>query len=269
MARNGTGVFAVLNPILIGGLRSSDDVNENYEDMGDAITDTLPLDAQAGMTGQFKAAQGSTTFPSISFGSDRNTGFRRRASDQMSWVAGGVERAWNTSAGMNFAFGMDVAGDCVLDGDFEGSGDLPAIEALSGTGLSRRTGDAAWSLDDGTSNIQVSRFGHGVRLPTGIWGDVRVPFAATLTGISMFANASGSATLDIWKDTYANFPPTVADSICGSSKPAFTSTFKMVDEALAGWTTTVAAGDVLRFNMESISDAITAFAIFLRFKRFT
>lgn len=268
MARNGTGVFAVLNPILVGGLRSSDDVNENFTDMGTAITGTLPLDAQAGMTGQYKLAAGSTTFPGMGWGSDRNTGFRRRASDQMAWVAGGIDRAWNTSEGMNLGFGMDVAGDCVLDGDFEGSGDLPAINALEGIGLARRTGDSEFSADDGTSSIHIGRNGHGVRLPTGVWGDVRVPFAATLTGISMFANASGSATLNIWKDTYANFPPTVADSICGSNKPTITNTFKMVDESLSGWTTAITAGDILRFNMESISDSITAFAIFMRYRRF-
>ena len=30
---------------------------------------------------------------------------------------------------------------------------------------------------------------------------------------------SGSIVIDVWKDTYANFPPIVADTITASAKP--------------------------------------------------
>jgi hypothetical protein len=67
------------------------------------------------------------------------------------------------------------------------------------------------------------------------------------------AGGAGSCVIDIWKDTYANFPPSVGDSICGSSKPTISSGAKYEDATLTGWTTAVDAGDVLLFHLDSSS----------------
>jgi hypothetical protein len=81
---------------------------------------------------------------------------------------------------------------------------------------------------------------------------VQVPFAATITSVTLLADQTGSVVLNIWKDTFANFPPTVADSICGSSKPTISSSNKYTDSTLTGWTTSIAANDILAFNVESV-----------------
>jgi hypothetical protein len=64
----------------------------------------------------------------------------------------------------------------------------------------------------------------------------------------------GSIEIDIWRDTYANFPPTVLDSIVGTSNfPAITAGIKD-SSAPTSWTSTaLAAGDILRFNVNSCS----------------
>jgi hypothetical protein len=67
------------------------------------------------------------------------------------------------------------------------------------------------------------------------------------------ADQSGSIVVDIWKDTYANFPPTVADSITGSADPTITTATKGQSSTLTGWTTTITAGDILRFNVDSVT----------------
>ncbi len=95
--------------------------------------------------------------------------------------------------------------------------------------------------------------GGGSTLSTGEKGYLEVPFDMTITGVTMLADQTGSAVLDIWKDTYANYPPTVADSITASAKPTISSAVKVKDTTLTGWTTTVAAGDILAFNLESVS----------------
>jgi hypothetical protein len=61
----------------------------------------------------------------------------------------------------------------------------------------------------------------------------------------MLANTSTTTVIDIWKDTYANFPPTVADTITGSAKPAITASNKNTSTTLTGWTTSINAGDIL------------------------
>jgi hypothetical protein len=69
----------------------------------------------------------------------------------------------------------------------------------------------------------------------------------------MLADQSGSIVVDIWKDTYANYPPTVADTITAAAKPTISATTKSQNATLTGWTTAITAGDTLRFNVDSIT----------------
>lgn len=80
---------------------------------------------------------------------------------------------------------------------------------------------------------------------------VSVPYNCTITSWRLLADQSGSIVLDIWKDTYANFAPTVADTITASAKPTLSSVQKNESSALTGWTTTLAAGDVIEINVDS------------------
>jgi cytoskeletal protein CcmA (bactofilin family) len=95
--------------------------------------------------------------------------------------------------------------------------------------------------------------GGGVAITTGIKADIRVPWACTITKQSVIADVSGSIVLDIWKDTYANYPPVVGDTITASAKPTLSSATKTEDSTLTGWTTSIAAGDTLRINVDSAS----------------
>jgi hypothetical protein len=95
--------------------------------------------------------------------------------------------------------------------------------------------------------------GAGAELTTGIAGDLEIPFACTITGATLLADQSGSVVVDIWKDTYANYPPTNADSITASAPPTIATAEKSQDTTLTGWTTSIAAGDTLRFNVDSVT----------------
>lgn len=88
---------------------------------------------------------------------------------------------------------------------------------------------------------------------TGIAGDGEVPFDCTITGVRALADQSGSIQVDIWKDSYANFPPTNADSITASAPVTISSATKSEDLTLTGWTTTLSEGDLLRFNVDSVT----------------
>jgi hypothetical protein len=96
--------------------------------------------------------------------------------------------------------------------------------------------------------------GDGVNtITTGVKGYLPVDFAATITQWTLVADASGSIVIDVYKDTYANYPPTVADTIAGSEKPTLSSVQKNQDTSLSTWTTAIAAGDILGFNVDSIT----------------
>jgi hypothetical protein len=84
-------------------------------------------------------------------------------------------------------------------------------------------------------------------------GYIEIPFACTITGWTLLADVSGSIVFDVWKDTYANYPPVVGDSITASAKPTISSAIKNQSTTLTGWTISVTAGDILAFNVDSVS----------------
>ncbi|AMV31720.1 hypothetical protein VN12_06335 [Pirellula sp. SH-Sr6A] len=81
----------------------------------------------------------------------------------------------------------------------------------------------------------------------------RVPYNCTITGWELVANASGSIVIDVWKDSYANFPPTNGDSIVAAAKPTLASQVKAQSSTLTGWTTALNAGDYIKLEVESAS----------------
>lgn len=95
--------------------------------------------------------------------------------------------------------------------------------------------------------------GGGTLIGLGIRGDIQIPFAGTITSVTLLADQSGSIVIDIWKDTLANFPPTVADTITASAKPTISSDTDSEDTTLTGWTTSISIGDILRFNVDSVT----------------
>jgi hypothetical protein len=102
-----------------------------------------------------------------------------------------------------------------------------------------------------SANIVLN--GGGSVIPTGIAGDIQFDYAATITGVTMLCDQTGSIVVDVWKDSYANYPPTVADTITAAAKPTVSAAVKSQDTTLTGWTTSVTAGDSIRFNVDSAS----------------
>lgn len=89
-------------------------------------------------------------------------------------------------------------------------------------------------------------------VPTvGTVGYVVCPFTGTIDQWSIVADASGSAVVDVWKA--AGAIPTNGDTIAGSEKPTLSAQQLNSDTALTTWSTTVTAGDVFGFELESAS----------------
>lgn len=117
---------------------------------------------------------------------------------------------------------------------------------LSDSGVATVLDDIAtitFIIDGGNSAITTGQKGH-----------LEIPFGCTIQRATLLADQSGSIVIDIWRDTYANFPPTDADSITASAPPTLSGTQKSQDSTLTGWTTAITAGDILAFNVDSITD---------------
>jgi hypothetical protein len=150
-----------------------------------------------------------------------------------------------------------IPADRLLGRDTSGIGPVEILTASGGLGFN---GIGSLEL---TNNQRLRTIPMMFTAPvTGSQQDIMIPFAGTLTRITLMANIIGNLVLDIWKDTYANFPPTLADTITAAAKPTILGGTKYQDSTLAGWNTSVAAGDILRFNVDSVT-TITRFSVAL------
>lgn len=116
----------------------------------------------------------------------------------------------------------------------------------------------------GAMSIQID--GGGSVLTTGIKGDIRMPFNLDIERASLLSDVSGSCVIDIWGDTYANYPPTSFDTITASAKPTLSSALKSEDTTLTGWSKSRLEGSTLRINVDSAS-TLTRVELSLKYKR--
>ena len=92
---------------------------------------------------------------------------------------------------------------------------------------------------------------------------VTCPKAGTISKATLITQGgAGSCVVDVWKAPYGSYPPTVANTITAAAKPTISSGVKYQDSTLTGWTTSVSAGDVLAFRVDS-SAILTYIAIIL------
>lgn len=189
------------------------------------------------------------------------TGFSATGPTGRTGPTGNTGPVGNSETGPTGATGgtgpTGVTGPTGIDGSATNTGATGAAGPTGFTGNTGPTGATGVTGNTGpTGPSQVAGFefvidGAGAAITTGVKGFWEVPFACTITANRLFADQSGSIVIDIWKDSYANFPPTVADTITASAKPTLSSAQKSQDSTLTGWTVSLAAGDILAINVDS------------------
>lgn len=108
--------------------------------------------------------------------------------------------------------------------------------------------------------------GGGAVIAVGEHGHLRIPIDCTIERVTLLADQTGSIKIDIWKDTYANFPPTNADTITGGNEPEIVAGIKDEDSTLTNWTTTIDADDILAYNVDSCA-TIQRVTVMLKVRR--
>jgi len=133
--------------------------------------------------------------------------------------------------------------------------DTGTLYYVTDESLTERSNGTSWeSVSDLVAyTLGVTVDGRGLPLTTGVKGFRSIPLTGTIQSVRLLADQSGSIVMDVFLDTFANFPPTVADTITASAKPTIVSTTKDEDTTLTGWTTAVTKGSVLGFNVDSIT----------------
>jgi hypothetical protein len=181
----------------------------------------------------------------------------------------GVTTPSSTDTFTNKTFDANGTGNSITNienADISATAAIAITKIADGTAFQRiRTNSGATANEFFTENATIAFVidGGGSAITTGVKGYIPVGFDCQIDRVEVLADQTGSIVIDIWKDTYANYPPTDADSITASAVPTISSSNKDEDETLTGWTTTISQGDILGFNVDSAS-TITRATIALR-----
>src|SRR3990167_6852746 len=144
MPRSG-GTMSIPNTMVAGETALASDVNENFDDIADELTNSVAVDGQSTMTGQLKAASGTVASPGISFGADLDSGLYRIGAD-------------NVGAAVNGALVLNISTAGIsITGTITPSGQIVATGTVSAPGYS-----FASDLDSGIYRIGANNIGVGV-----------------------------------------------------------------------------------------------------------
>lgn len=112
--------------------------------------------------------------------------------------------------------------------------------------------------------IGITVDGGGSAVTTGSKGFFQLQYAGTILSVTLIADQVGSVLFDILKSDLAHVG--AGASIVASDPPALASVQTSTDAALTGWTTSLAAGDVLEYKISSAS-TITRVTLILKVQR--
>lgn len=129
------------------------------------------------------------------------------------------------------------------------------IAVSAGAGGGDTSGQIVAIWDGGGSTIDVTKT-----------VDVVAPYAGTITDWEVLLDTATTVSVDVWKDVYANYPPTAADKISASAPPNTSAADHAASSTLTGWSTTITAGDIFRFKPSAVGTA-TKMTVIINYSR--
>ena len=130
-----------------------------------------------------------------------------------------------------------------LTGDVTASASAPSQSVTATLASNFKVGSCGVVFDGGGQVIQTRT------------AYVQVPYNGTLTIWTLVADVSGSCTITVFKDTYANFPPTTTADDVYVTAPSLSSQQKNqnLTPTYIGSQATVTAGDYIGFTISAIT----------------
>lgn len=158
MARDSSGIYTLpLPPVSADEIISSAWMNATLNDLATAITESVPVDGSAPITGQTKIADGSNAAPGLAFNAESSTGLRRPEANTIAVIIGGIEKL--RVKGSNLIVGSTVDGGerLQVSGNTKLTGNLHATGTLTIDGTSVQHGDI-----DARGNVGADGYVQGV-----------------------------------------------------------------------------------------------------------
>lgn len=163
-----------------------------------------------------------------------------------------------------------TTGSAIFDGNVTSGSNVEATTAFKINGVTGATGSgdtvtvvggiitsvSSGGLSPASSGTIVFGWdGSGNAISVPKTQDVYLPSNGSMTGWYIMADTDTNATIDLWIDTFANYPPTVADTICGGNYISLSAADSNSDTTLTSWNKYFLSGRTMRANLSACSAA--------------
>lgn len=215
MPRNASGTYTLPsgNPVVTGTVIQSSWANNTLSDVGNELTNSLSRSGAGGMTGAFRAADGSSSVPAISWGNETNTGFYRAGSADTRLIIASTEVQKWLATGSTISGTFSVSGTTTL-------ASLTASKAVFTDASKNLTSSGTLGVDQG---------GTGAVTLTGVLkGNGTSAFTAAVAGTDFLAPPSGTAILK------ANSGGALANAVAGTDYVSPTGTETLTNKIISG-----------------------------------
>jgi hypothetical protein len=234
-----------------------------------ALTASYALNA-AGGSGVISSSFQLTNGQGFAFNTGSNVTFGQITSSAILFSNNTASIRLTVSSSGRVAFVGNTAGEIlgmtddasVPAYDFDVTGTARVTNGITGdlTGTSSFAVTASYAIKSKSINgLGASIDGGGDTITSGIHTFIEVPLDCTINSWRILADQVGSISIDIWKCTYATYPPTSSDSMPGTSSiPAISNAIKAESTNLTGWNSvSLTQGDILSFYVTEQSTNIT------------
>ena len=133
----------------------------------------------------------------------------------------------------------NISGDQIVFTTAPANSDDIVIIALAAAADLTRT--VNYVIDSGSLPMQ-----------TGDKGKLTIDVTGVIEQIRVLSDQTGDITFEIEKTTFADYPN--FSTMTGGNRVQLTNTDKYFDDVLNNWTSTIVAGDILRFNVISVNN---------------
>jgi hypothetical protein len=151
-------------------------------------------------------------------------------------------------------FQPSISGSLFVSGTTDGGGSGHILTYNTSSGQVFFTASSAIGGATDVSNLKSGSFGvtidgNGGVITVGQKGYVTIPYNGIITDWEIFADQAGTCNIDVRKSTFSTFP--TQTSITGSAPITMSAAQKASSSILTGWTSSISAGDVYGFTLNS------------------
>lgn len=218
MPRNGSGTYVLPEPAFEPNTRiSASPVNSDFDDVADALTNSVAKDGQTNMTGALKMAAAGATFVT-----DTDTGISLTDANEMTLKAGGVDTLVVDETGVDITGSVKSGGVPIGFVPIGGMIEWPTNTAPSkflladGSAKSRTTYAALFAVIGTTFGAGDGSTTFNVPNKTGRTGVGRDASGSVLSGASTIGTALGAQTVAL---TAAQLPAATVNGTVAITDP--------------------------------------------------